>query len=167
MHESGFRRAVQRIREPFVLVCGYGDAGELVTRELAEDGIRVVVIDNNLERVQKVEIDELPMGVPALHAAAVEPGVLLQAGITHPCCIATLALTGEDAANLAVTLNSRLLAPGLETVCVAHNHEQQAAMARVGDTHIVNPADAFAVRLAELITRPACTSSTNRLPPRP
>jgi Trk K+ transport system NAD-binding subunit len=155
VHESRFSRTVNRIREPFVIVCGYGDAGALVTRELIEDGIRVVVVEKDADRAQLVEVDDLTTNVPALHAAAVDPDVLLQAGVNKPWCIATLALTGDDAANLTVALNARLLAPGIETVCVAHHHEHQAAMARVGAGHIINPGDSFAERLAEAITRPS------------
>lgn len=154
-HEGRFRRAVARMREPFVIVCGYGDAGTVVTRELTEDGIGVVVIDKDALRAQIVEVDDLTTSVPALQAPAVDPDVLLQAGIGNPACMATLALTGDDAANLGVVLNSRLLAPGVSTVCVAHHHEHQAAMARVGANHIINPADTFATRLAEAITRPS------------
>ncbi len=154
-HEGRFRRAVARIREPFVIVCGYGDAGTVITRELTEDGIGVVVVDKDAARAQIVEIDDLTTSVPALQAPAVDPDVLLQAGIGNPACIATLALTGDDAANLAVVLNSRLLAPRVRTVCVAHHHEHQAAMARVGANHIINPADSFATRLAEAIRRPS------------
>ena len=154
-HEGRFRRAVSRMRDPFVIVCGYGDAGTVVTRELTEDGIGVVVVDKDATRAQVVEVDDLTTSVPALQAAAVDPDVLVQAGIGNPACIATLALTGDDAANLAVALNSRLLAPQVRTVCVAHHHEHHAAMARVGANHIINPADSFAARLAEAITRPS------------
>lgn len=154
-HEGRFRRSVARMREPFVIVCGYGDAGAVVTRELTEDGIGVVVVDKDAARAQVVEVDDLTTSVPALQAPAVDPEVLLQAGIGNPACIATLALTGDDAANLAVALNSRLLAPHVLSVCVAHHHRHHAALARVGADHIINPADGFATRLAEAITRPS------------
>lgn len=154
-HEGRFRRAVARIREPFVIVCGYGDAGSQITRELTEDGIRCVVIEKEAERAQVVEVDDLPMNVPALHAAAMEPDVLIMAGVASRHCIATLALTGDDAVNLAVTLNARLLAPERQTVCVAQHHAHQAAMARVGASHIINPSDTFASRLADAIARPS------------
>lgn len=155
VHESRVARAVRRIREPFVLVCGYGDAGALVTRELTADGMRVVVVDSDRARVDAVEVDELPLPVPALHANSVEPGALMRAGITHPHCIGTLALTGDDAVNLTVTLNAKLLAPAHRAVCVAHHHEHQAAMARVGADHLINPHDTFADRLAFAITTPS------------
>ena len=66
MHENRAGRAVRRLRDPFVLICGYGDAGTLIARELTEEGVSVVVIDRDMERVESVEIDELVMEVPAL-----------------------------------------------------------------------------------------------------
>lgn len=148
VHENRAGRAVRRLRDPFVLICGYGDAGTLVARELTEEGIAVVVIDRKLERVESVEIDELRMEVPALHANAVHPEFLLLAGINHPQCRYTLALTEDDAANLTVALNAKLLAPEHEVICEVHHREHQAAMARIGVEHIINPYDTFAERLA-------------------
>ncbi len=152
--ENRFASAVQRIREPFVVLCGYDNAGRLVARELTEEGIGVVVVDNDAERVESVEIDRLALPVPALQANAVVPATLLSAGITHPRCIATLALTGSDTTNLTVSLNAKILAPERPVICVAHHHEHQAAMARVGAEHLINPHDTFADRLAQSILKP-------------
>lgn len=152
--ENRFASAVERIREPFVVLCGYDNAGRLVTRELTEEGIGVVVLDVDAERVESVEIDRLTMTVPALQANAVVPATLLTAGITHPNCIGTLALTGSDTTNLTVSLNAKILAPERPVICVAHHHEHQAAMARVGAEHLINPHDTFADRLAQSILKP-------------
>jgi Trk K+ transport system NAD-binding subunit len=153
-HEARFRREVARVAEPYVVVCGYGDAGALVTRELTEGGIGVVVIDTDQPRVDAVEVDELYMNVPALNAAATEPRSLLAAGVERAHCLAVLALTGDDSANLAIALNARLLAPRARTLCVAHHHERQAAMASIHAGHIINPHDTFAERLAMAIEKP-------------
>lgn len=155
IHENRFAYAVRGLREHFVVLCGYDDAGKLVARELTEDGIGVVVIDRDQQRVDAVEVDELPMAVPALQANAVDPGTLLMAGVTHPCCIGTLALTGDDGVNLSVSLNAKILAPDREVICVAHSHAQQAAMARVGAEHLINPHDTFAERLAHGLLKPS------------
>jgi voltage-gated potassium channel len=155
MAEAAFANAVRGRREPFVLLCGYDDAGSLVTRELTEEGIGVVMLDRNSDRVDAIETDGLCMQVPALQANAVEPATLLRAGITHPQCTAVLALTGDDAVNLTVSLNVKLLAPEKPVVCVAHHHHHQAAMARVGIEHIINPNDTFAERLAQALLKPS------------
>jgi len=155
IHENRFAAAVRRLREPFVLLCGYDDAGKLIARELCDEGIGVVVVDRDPGRVDSVEVDELPMAVPALQANAMDPGTLLTAGVTQPACIATLALTGDDAANLSVSLNAKILAPERQVICVAHHHEHQAAMARVGAEHLINPHDTFAERLAQALLKPS------------
>lgn len=62
--ENAFGRAVRRIREPFYLVCGYGDTGAMLVRALAESGIQAVVIDIDGERINALELEELPMVVP-------------------------------------------------------------------------------------------------------
>jgi hypothetical protein len=41
---GSFTRKVQRSQEPFYLVCGYGDAGSLLVRELVERHIHCVVV---------------------------------------------------------------------------------------------------------------------------
>jgi Trk K+ transport system NAD-binding subunit len=155
VHENRVGATVRRLREPFVLLCGYDDAGTLVARELTEDGTRVVVVDSNQARVDEVEIDELRSVVPALHADALAPGALLRAGITHPDCIATLALTGDDHVNLTIALTAKLLAPERTAICVAHRHEHQASMARVGTDYIINPHDTFGERLADAMRAPS------------
>lgn len=154
MRENRFANAVRRMREPFVVLCGYDNAGRLVARELTQDGIGVVIVDRDSSRVDSVETDRLAMPVPALQANAVVPATLLAAGVTHPNCIATLALTGDDATNLSVSLNAKILAPEHLVISVAHHHEHQAAMARVGTEHLINPHDTFAERLAQSILKP-------------
>ncbi len=155
VHENRVGNAVRRMREPFVLCCGYDDAGTLVTRELADHGIRSVVVDLRAERVDAVEVDELRMAVPALRADAIDPSALIRAGVTHPFCMATLALTGNDRTNLAITLTAKLLNPTREVVCVAHKHLDQASMAKAGADHIINPHDTFADRLVVAMRAPS------------
>lgn len=155
VHENRVRGAVRRLHEPFVLLCGHDDAGTIVSKELSDDGMRVVVVDRNPQRIDHLEVAELRSTVPGLRADAQDPSTLIRAGLTHPCCTAVLALTGDDRANLAIALSAKLLNPAAEVISVAHRHGEQAAMARAGVDHIVNPHDAFAERLATAIRSPS------------
>lgn len=155
VHENRVRGAVRRLHEPFVLLCGHDDAGTIVSKELSDDGMRVVVVDRNPQRIDSLEVAELRSTVPGLRADAQDPSTLIRAGLTHPCCTAVLALTGDDRANLAIALSAKLLNPAAEVISVAHRHVEQAAMARAGVDHIVNPHDAFAERLATAIRSPS------------
>ena len=155
VHENRVSSEVRRLREPFVLLCGHDDAGTLVSKELSDDGMRLVVVDRNAQPIDQLEVAELRSTVPGLRADAQDPAALIRAGLTHPCCTAVLALTGDDRANLAIALSARLLNPRAEVISVAHRHMEQAAMARAGVDHIVNPHDAFAERLATAIRSPS------------
>ena len=53
-----FTRSVRKLKQPFYLVCGLGDAGQLVVRELATDGIQSVVIDRDESRVQALPLEQ-------------------------------------------------------------------------------------------------------------
>ena len=63
-----FTRAVRRLHEPFYIVCGMGDAGHLIVRELTDDGLRCVCLDRNEQRIQGLRLENFPIGVPALTA---------------------------------------------------------------------------------------------------
>ena len=49
--KNAVSRKIKNIREPFYIICGYGDTGMLLTRQLAEAGILSVVIDDKVERI--------------------------------------------------------------------------------------------------------------------
>lgn len=152
--EHAFARAVRRIREPFYVVCGYGDTGTLLVRALAESGIQAVVIDIDQERVNALELEGLPLVVPALCGDAVNPSNLLLAGLMHRHCLGVIALTNHDAANLKVAITARLLRPRLVTICRADTQDAANNMASFGTEHIISAFDTFAGRLAMALHAP-------------
>ena len=76
-----FVREVKNIREPFYLICGMGDAGHLVIRELAAHHIRSVIIDRDDSKIQSLRLEELPTHVPGLSADVTDTSTLLAAGL--------------------------------------------------------------------------------------
>lgn len=150
-----FTRSVRMIREPFYLVCGLGDAGHLVVRELATDGIRTVVIDRNEDRVQSLRLENFRVNVPALCADVTDSSMLLAAGLNKPECAGVVALTGDDHVNLTVAISSKLLAPELQVICRAETHDAQANMNSFGTDFIINPFDTFAERFAMMFKSPS------------
>ena len=155
VREERFERAVRGLRKPFYLLCGYGDSGQRVAHELAEDGVGLVVIDIEPERVDEVDLHNLQVTAPALVADACDPMSLQRAGLSHPLCAGVLALTGSDATNTAISLSARMLSPALPVLCAARNHAWHARMAASGADHIINPYDTFAVRVALSIRVPS------------
>ncbi len=150
-----FTRSIRRIREPFYLVCGLGDAGYLVVRELARDHIRSVVIDHNEHKMQSLQLENFPVHVPALCADVTDSSALLAAGLKKPHCAGVVALTGIDHINLTIAISSKLLAPELPVICRAETHDSQANMASFGTDYIINPFDTFAERFAMMFQSPS------------
>jgi len=150
-----FARAVRRIREPFYLVCGLGGAGYLVIRELAEHGIRSVILDRNETRIRSLLLEELPMHIPGLTADVTDSTALLAAGLKKKQCAGVISLTGDDTVNLTVAITSKLLAPGLPVICRAESHDAEANIASFGTEAIINPFDTFAERFAMMFQSPS------------
>lgn len=153
--DNTFERQVRRLREPFYLLCGYDEAGRRVARELALDGVRVVVVDHDAQRVDAVDVDEHPITLPALLADAADPQALLTAGLTHPHCLGVLALTGDDAVNTQITLTARLIAPQQLVLAAAHEHRWHPRLLAAGASTLLNPNDTFAERLAIALRTPS------------
>ena len=153
--ELSFRRAVRRIRDPFYLVCGYGDTGSMLVRALTDGGFNAVVVELRQDRVDALGLADLRSYVPALCADAAEPENLCKAGLRNPLCIGVVALTNDDAANLHVAITSNLLNPSLTTIARAETRAIEANIASFGTNHIINPFDTFAGRLALALHSPA------------
>jgi voltage-gated potassium channel len=152
---TAFSRSVRRITDPFYLVCGYGDTGSLLVRELAHRYIQSVVIDINPERINALKIDDLPLYVPGLCANAADSAALAAAGLAHPQCAGVIALTNVDHTNLTIAITSKLLTPGLKVICRAETQDSQANMASFGTDHIINPFETFARRFATMFRSPS------------
>ncbi len=152
--ENAFTRSVRRMREPFYVVCGYGDTGSLLVRALSRRGLRSVVVDWNQDRVNELELEDLGVYVPGLCADAARSLTLKEAGLLHSHCVGVVALTDDDAVNLKIAITTKLLRPGLPVVCRAETHDAVANMDSFGTDHIINPFDTFAERLALVLNAP-------------
>jgi voltage-gated potassium channel len=155
--ERRFRRRVQRLRDPFFLVCGYGQTGTALVRSLTDRHQHAVVIDIDPERLNVLKLDNQREYVPSLCADAREPGSLKAAGLQHPLCKGVLALTNVNEANLKIAIAAKLMHPDIQVICRADSHEVEANMASFGTDHIYDPFDTFALDMAVAIQAPCLT----------
>lgn len=150
-----FLRAVRRLREPFYLVCGYGETGRLICDALDRLGCRAVVVERDERKVGEIELQSYQADMPALCADASNPEILQYAGLRHPHCSGVIALTNDDGANLAIAIAARLLAPKMPALCRAESPETAANMASFGTRHIINPFEKFSEYLGLALHAPA------------
>jgi Trk K+ transport system NAD-binding subunit len=150
-----FSRRVARLREPFLLIAGYGETGQHLGRAFDALGRRFVVLDAFDERIDSLDLESYRFDVPGFAADARNPNHLGIAGLGHPFCEGVLALTDNDEVNLAVTMAAALLRPELpviaRTVSPAIAHRMEA----FGTPTVVNPFDRFGDHLRLALRAPA------------
>jgi voltage-gated potassium channel len=146
--QSQFRRQVRQIREPFFVVCGYGDTGSQLVSSLRKRLTSATVLDTRPAAIDSLMLAEHPLFIPGLCADASNPANLILAGITHPLCKSVVALTNDNAVNLHIAITAKVLNPGVQVICRADSHEIEANMASFGTDYIIDPFDTFAKDLA-------------------
>src|SRR5687768_11377347 len=150
-----FTRKVSRLGEPFVLVAGYGRAGELLGHSMDLLGRRFVVLDRSAERIDGLELESYHADVPGLVADVRDPGHLGVAGLGHASCEAVVALTDDDEANLSVVMAAALLRPDVPVIARATSRAMADRMRAFGTPSVVNPFDVFGDHLRIALRAPA------------
>jgi len=173
------RRRVRHTREAFYLVCGYGDTGAPLVREITDRGGRAVVIDSDEAQTNELRMADLRTFVPTLTADANLTDNLIAAGLEHGHCKALLAVTSDDHTNLQIAISSKLMNPKLPVIARAEHESTRMNMASFGTDYVVNPFDTFAGGMAMAIqtpqihrfyewlsAKPVIPLTSERLPPR-
>ena len=151
---NSFVRRVRKINQPFYVICGYGDTGQLIVNALTFQEINCVVIDKNPNRINELDLEDLPREVPRLNGDAADSETLSRAGITNKFCEGVVAVTRDNEVNLKVAIVSKLLNPKAKVFCWSETHDAGANMASFGTDHIINPYDTFGNYLSSALTSP-------------
>jgi voltage-gated potassium channel len=158
-----FTREVRRLREPFLLIVGYGQTGHLLGQSLDVLGRRMVVIDAAPERVDALDVDAYHADVPGLVADAGNPHTLGNAGLEHPRCEGVLALSDNDDVNLLVAMTAALIRPGLPVIARTVSPAIEHRMRAFGSPTVVNPFDRFGDHIRLALHAPASYQLTSWL----
>jgi voltage-gated potassium channel len=150
-----FTRTVARLREPFLLIVGYGQTGRLLGHLLDALGRRLVVLDTSAERTDTLDIDPYQSDVPGLAGDAGNPRTLRIAGLEHPRCEGVLALTDDDEVNLVVAMTAALTRPGLPVIARTVSPAIEHRMRAFGSPTVVNPFDRFGDHIRMALHAPA------------
>lgn len=152
---NAFNRRIKNIREPFYILCGYGDTGSQLAHALSNEGILSVVIDLNKDRINELEADDFLTPPISLCADVSLSEVLENAGITHTWCQGIVTLVNDDTVNLTVAVIAELLNPDLRLISRAETPESEANILSFGANEVINPFETFASRLALALKSPS------------
>lgn len=150
-----FKKNVSRIKEPFYLVCGYGETGNQLVKAMCRRGLRPVVIDNSEERINALQLQDFSVYIPGICGDATNVEILKDAGLKNRFCKGVFALTDNDLVNLKASITTKLLNPDVKVIARVEHHEIDANMKSFGTDHIINPFDSFADLVSLAVKSPS------------
>lgn len=142
-----------------IIVCGAGKTGINVIREIVSTGRPCVVIEGDLERLERVQ--EEFGALFCLHGDATEEAVLDKAGIANAAGV--IASLSDDSHNLLITVQARYINPGVTIVSRCNENNLTEKFYRAGANYVVNPAFIGGMRMASQMIRPHVVSFLDRM----
>lgn len=159
LRDRAMQRRIDKLKN-HIVVCGVGNTGEHVVRELVDVGTPFVIIEANAERVRVMASD---LGVDLLHVVgdATDDHSLEAAGVNRSCGV--IAALHDDKDNLFVTISARHLNPNARIVAKAVESSTIPKLRRAGADSIVSPNQIGGLRLVNEMIRPTAVEFMDRL----
>ena len=137
------QKQIDRLNDHVVL-CGFGQVGSAIHRELAAAGRTLVVVDR-----RDLDGEELPHAVVG---EATDDRVLVSAGLERASTL-VLALD-SDVDNLYIALTARSMCPGLFIVARSNDSSAEPKLRQAGVDRVVNTHEIGGARMAALVLEP-------------
>ncbi len=136
-----------------LIICGAGETGTYLVKELLKTGNVFIVIDHDEERLERIgQLGE----VPVLKGEGGDEEILIQAGIQVARGMATV--LPEDKDNLLTTVTARLLNPNLRIVARCAEARMVEKLLRHGANAAISPNMIGGLRIASELIRPSVVS---------
>lgn len=131
-----------------VIVCGFGRLARFVIPDLLDRGLKVVIIESDLEAIESIESQSLPF----VEGNAYEDETLLAAGIASAQSL--LAVLPKDADNVFITLSARHLNPRVNIIARTELPAGEAKLRLAGANQVVAPYRVSGSRIVQQLTHP-------------
>jgi voltage-gated potassium channel len=159
----GFRRrrmqaSIDALKDHYV-VCGAGQTGIAVLRELVSTQRQCVVIEQNPEHVQTAGF-EFP-NVPMLTGDCSDDETLTRAGVQRASGI--VVCTDDDKVGLVTTVLARQLNAKIRVVARATTDRAASRLRQAGADGVVAPAQIGGMRLASELIRPSVVTFLDQM----
>jgi voltage-gated potassium channel len=138
----------------FIIICGFGRVGQEVAKHLKKDKQHFIVIDKDKENVLLAKREN----ILAIHDDASKNSVLRNAGINRGAS-AVLCTTGNDVANVYVTLSSRYLNKEIRIISRANRHDNVKKLQQAGANHVIEPFEISGLLAAEYVGQPVAVEA--------
>mgnify|MGYP001818189405 CR=1 FL=1 len=153
-HRNRFMRQVRWLRDPFYIVCGFGNTGSMTVSGLLARGFKAVVIESDESTVRMMALEDEYAHVPAIVGRARDRKILEMAGLQSKHCRGVIATTNSDHVNLTIAITVKLLRPDVAVLARSENQRVCDNMASFGTDSIINPYRIFGERLSLALSSP-------------
>jgi voltage-gated potassium channel len=147
---SRVRKNLEQVKGHYI-ICGYGQMGQIVARELIKHKVPVVVIENDEAAIARLQEKNI------LHLAgdATEEENLIAAGVQR--AIGLVSVVVKDTDNVFIVLTARDLNKDLFICVRAGTSGTEKKLLKAGANRVVSPYASSALRIAHQILRPTVT----------
>jgi len=140
-------KGIKNLKNHYI-ICGFGRIGETIARQLNEQGVPLVVVDNNPDQISRLE----ETGYYFVAGDATKEEVLLEAGIERAKGL--VAVVSSDVGNVYITLTARSLNPHLFIVARGEDQGSRQKLLRAGADKVESPHELGGRKMAHTILRP-------------
>jgi voltage-gated potassium channel len=141
------RRLMESLIEHYI-ICGFSRTGRQIAKEFRAEGVSFVVIDSELESVQRAQVE----GYTVYQGDATLDDTLLKVGVERAICI--VAALPSDAENLYTVLSAKTLNPKIRAIARASTEEALQKLQRGGADAVISPYITGGKRMAAAALRP-------------
>lgn len=141
------------------IVCGAGQTGSAVVRELVRTEHATVAIESSEERAEVFE--RLFPSVPVLVGDCADDEVLTKAGISYASGV--VVCTDDDKIALVTTVLARQMAPRARLVARAANERAAVRLRQSGADATVSPGNIGGMRMASELLRPSVVTFLDQM----
>ncbi|WP_445634967.1 Potassium channel protein [Nostoc sp. DSM 114161] len=141
------RRLMESLSEHYI-ICGFSRTGRQIAKEFRAEGVPFVVIDSELESVQRAQSE----GYTVYQGDATLDDTLLKVGIERAICL--VAALPSDAENLYTVLSAKTLNPDIRAIARASTEEALQKLQRGGADEVISPYITGGKRMAAAALRP-------------
>ena len=137
------------VLKDFVLICGYGRMGEVLANEFLAINQKFLIIDSDELKLKRNDSNK----ILAIQGDATDSDFLKSIGITKGAS-SIIALTNNDAVNLAIILTARSLNSSINIIARANNAKIENKLRLAGANEVIFADDISALVATEYIGQP-------------
>ena len=146
--KNKMEKQIRKLKNHYI-VCGFGRIGRIICKELREDDIDFVVIEQDVSAIEQFE----KLKYLYLQMDATTEEALLKAGIMNAKGLVTA--VRSDANNVFITLTAKGIHPDIYVLSRTSDIKNEDKLKRAGANRVVSPYFIGGRRMAQELKRPA------------